>query len=377
MQKFIVKQSNTFRNLVCEHYQKVFGLKLHLQRNWSNFHNTQLHHDTLYASPFLDRLVVSNTVINKQYSLSLDNAKYSDLVVLYRNIQLHKNNNQIRKAEIFHKDIQRTFLIGRKYSADGTVINDVFGVPVEIDIVHPLVPKRKEKADTHVFDRSKLRAYKRIFKHHFSHDLTSLRNITQHIFSIDTEYLNDIYDSWSTFPISEDHSNLFMIGICDFNKNYSNYTVKRLNRTSEEEMLSHFFTDMINKFKQSSTKPIFLHWSKAEITAFNKAIQRNPKISQLYKSFCESVVFLDLLPIVKKTVLLDSYSLKYVGSTLLNINYDTICQTGADAVVSIIDAENDLKGTLKELTHDSRVGDLIRYNQLDTHMLIDVLNFFI
>lgn len=379
MQRFLLRQSISFRHLVLEHFTQNFGLEFKMIKNWDTLSSHHFCHQTLYTSPTMDRLIVSNKVINNQYNLSLDTSKHSDVIVVYKNVDISLLKKAVQKCKLPHNDIQTTFLIGRKYKTPDSTINNVFGLPVQVVLNgHQSRPKKKNRPPKEV-DFSKMNAYKRIFKCHMNDALNKAgcKNTTNTILSLDTEYLNDVYDSWASFPEAEDHSNLFMIGVCDMNKKYTNFTCKRLDRTSEKILLCSFFSRFVDEFKTTGIKPVFLHWSKAELTAFRKAVERNPDLISLYQSFTDAVVFLDLMPIVKKTIMLDSYSLKYVSKILLKKHYETLCQNGADVIVGIIGAEESCKGShVKTLSNDHRVVDIMKYNELDTELLIDIYNFF-
>lgn len=386
MQRFLLRQSTSFRHLVCEHFTHNFGLQLKMIKNWNVISGHRFCHQTLYTSPTMDRLIVSNKVINSQYNLSLDTAKHSDVIVVYKNVDISQVKKSVQKSKLPHNDIQTSFLIGRKYKTPECTINNAFGLPVQIVLsgydLNPFKSHPKKKTgNPQEVDVSKMNAYKRIFQCHFKDALSKVgcKNSKNTIFSLDTEYLNDIYDSWASFPEAEDHSNLFMIGICDMNKNYTNFTCTRLNRRSEKILLHSFFSRFVDSFHHTKIKPVLLHWSKAELTAFRKAVERNPDLQPLYQAFTDAVIFLDLMPIVKKTVLLDSYSLKYVSKVLLKKDYETLCQNGADVIVGIIGAEEYCKSKnshVKTLRNERRVVDIIKYNEMDTELLIDIYNFF-
>ena len=94
------------------------------------------------------------------------------------------------------------------------------------------------------------------------------------------------------------------------------------------------------------------------------------------------IIYVDLLIILKQTIDLPSYSLKYVAKELLNLRYDTDCQNGLDAMCSII--QNDIMLTNNEMNiHNQDLlslqssKDIVKYNKIDTTLLYDVLIYFI
>lgn len=382
MQRFLFNQSSSFRHLVCKHFACNYGLNVKVMtiENWGK---GELCHNTLYTSPFMDRLVMSNKVINCQYNLTLDTSKHSDIIVACKNIDVTKRKDLcITKQKIVHQDIVHSFYIGRKYKTPCGTINNAFGMPLCIQVKSDPQTTKQRKMElqhsTHL-DPSKMHAYKRVFQNHLNDALNKVGlNSARRFLALDTEYLNDIYDSWTTFPEAQDHSSLFMIGICNLNKKYTNFTSERLNKNSETRLLKSFFTQLTDDFYTTGTKTILLHWSKAEITAFRKAVERNPELEPVYKSFINAVVFLDLMPIIKKTLLLKSYSLKYVGKLLLGKEYETTCQNGADVILGIIAAEKKCEAALsgKTLIDVRSVVDIMNYNQIDTELLIDIYKMF-
>ena len=89
-----------------------------------------------------------------------------------------------------------------------------------------------------------------------------------------------------------------------------------------------------------------------------------------------SIQYVDLLDVVKKTIDMSSYSLKYIAKNLLHVNYDTECQNGLDAMCSII-KQNNIMNKDEKLTDFDVTKDVIRYNKMDTVLLYKVIEFFL
>jgi hypothetical protein len=213
-----------------------------------------------------------------------------------------------------------------------------------------------------------------------------INKILKNSLFLDVEYINDIYDDFKTFPISQDSTLLFMIGFAynvnhnDNSLNYVNYTVNKLNKIEEYDILNKFLNDIIDKFNainQSNTinsttkmnKPVVIfHWSSADKIIIEKSLKRHP---DLYKKYIDNVKikYIDLLPIFKKTIYLESYSLKFVAKKLLNITYDTDCKNGFDAMCSIIQNNCRLEKLNKTLNDFASTQDIIKYNKIDTELL--------
>ena len=200
-------------------------------------------------------------------------------------------------------------------------------------------------------------------------------NIIKHSIFLDVEYTNDIYDDFSTFPISKDTSLLFIIGISRVVNNesrYTDFTSRRLTWQEEYRILNDFLNYIQND------KPILIfHWSHADKYIIEKSLARYPDLQEKYKF--KQIVYVDLLIILKQTISLPSYSLKYVAKELLKLHYDTDCQNGLDAMCNII--QNDIilynKGSNKDLLSLPSSKDVVKYNKIDTTLLYDVLKYFI
>ena len=158
---------------------------------------------------------------------------------------------------------------------------------------------------------------------------------------------------------------------------YTNYTVTRLADFSELDIMEryiHMLYDKINKHE----KIYILHWSNADKYIIDKTLQKYQKLNEFYKSVCEpNLQYIDLLKLTKSSIKLESYSLKHVAKTLLDIDYNTDCKNGFDAMCSIIQNNNKLTSKDKELCDFTSTKDIIQYNKLDTELLYYILNYFL
>jgi len=205
---------------------------------------------------------------------------------------------------------------------------------------------------------------------------SSVRNCINNGVYLDVEYTNDIYDNFETFPISNDQSILFMIGI--YNRSYyHNFITDNLSHNEEHRILDNFLL----RLNEVSGKIHIFHWSNADKYIIDKTLQRYPDLVKRYDNVIKRIVFVDLLKVVKLTIPgLQSYSLKYVCKSLLNIIYDTKCQNGLDAMCSIIENDLLLKTDLyteKNLLYFHDTKDVVNYNKLDTTLLYDIVKYFL
>jgi len=231
-------------------------------------------------------------------------------------------------------------------------------------------------------DEKIIKNKKRLFLYNLKNSLKSkntmyINNIIKNGLFLDVEYTNDIYDDFSTFPISKDYSMLFMIGISFINKNeldFIHFTTDKLTPEYEYNILKQFLNLLSEKYKKDKTPPIIYHWSPADKTCLEKAFKKYPDLYNIYTIY--SIQYVDLLDVVKKTINMSSYSLKYIAKNLLHVNYDTECQNGLDAMCSIIQQNNKMNKDQK-LTDFDVTKDVIRYNKMDTVLLYKVIEFFL
>ena len=248
-----------------------------------------------------------------------------------------------------------------------------------------------------------------------------INNILKNCIFLDVEYTNDIYDDFEQFPISKDTSLLFMIGICFKYENdvqYKDYTVNQLTFENEKNIITDFLNFIDSKYNNLNKPVIIFHWSPADRVIIEKTLTRH-HID--YNNYKHKMCFVDLLQIVKQTVVLSSYSLKYISKKLLSIKYDTECQNGFQAMCSVIENDIVLKKSSLCNSETSSLGseksklcnseksklcnsetssynsetssynsetssydlkslpsmiDIIEYNKMDTVLLYDILCFF-
>ncbi len=400
LMEFIHKQSRIFNTLIYNYFVKKYN--------------------SIYKSRNV--LILPNKNINSQYNTNLDENKHSLIYVMYKNIYYKETNttntNEFRcyldsntKMKIlksfnyYNKKINLSndvLIIGKRYINRKTndKINDSTKLYCTLPMSNPSVwqgtlpilneinnideTKNEniqilEKRDQtyHYYLQNQRRLFLYNLKNTFKSDSTIyINNSIKNGLFLDVEYTNDIYDDFKTFPESKDHSMLFMIGIAFKVKDdleFIHYTVDKLTPEYEYKILKGFL-DLINeKYKKEKCPIVIYHWSHADKTCIEKSFKKYPDLYNIYRIY--PIEYIDLLCVVKQTIQLPCYSLKYVAKTLLNINYDTECKNGLDAMCSIIQKNISMNDNQK-LTDFDITKDIIEYNKMDTVLLYKVIKYF-
>ena len=277
-------------------------------------------------------------------------------------------------------------IIGRKYYNKVTCHKNVNSLELPCFYLSKTL-KNDKKLQKLKIQKDDLNINRRKFLYQLKNELSNklsansntfyINNILKQSLFLDVEFTNDIYDDFKTFPISKDLSLLFMIGICSIDE-YINLTVDRLNDKNEYFILLKFLDYL--KTKTISQQIILFHWSNADKLIIEKTLVRHPDLYQMYTDNLKNkIVYIDLLKIVKQTIVLKSYSLKYVSEKLLNIKYTTDCKNGLDAMCSIFlnDQLLDNNTLSKKSLHDfASTNDIIQYNKMDTTLLYKIIEKF-
>lgn len=423
--EFINKRVKLFQKLVINHFAKTYCLN-------TVFQLKLLQPKSMYVNN--NCILVHNSVLNQTYNLDLDIKKYSIVFILYKNINFRKRNDEYIprldsriKTKIINnfKKLKRNDInneivfIGRKYTnvkdKSDKIVN-CFGLfcTRNIDNISKSIRNSENdssendsnekgssenengsstKNDLDYFDYTK--TDKSMLRRKFLMNLKSMITSRDNIYNlirngvfVDVEFTNDIYDDFKTFPISTDTSVMFMIGVswlkggssC-FKESicYNDFTVNRLCKIDERYILTKFLDFVENKWLKTNMCVLLFHWSNADKYAIEKSLQRYPELYLRYQNMLYYIQYIDLLYVLKKTIPLHSYSLKYVSKYFLNISYESECQNGLDAMCSIIKNEISLQKCkeTKTLLCFPSTADIIHYNKIDTTLLYRVLQYFI
>lgn len=394
----IIERSVLFRRLVVNYFAKNYRLRSVKNVMFLN-KCVNFYHKNNY-------IIIHNTVLNDKYKFSLDITKYSIVFLLYKNInyskkeygniaRLDRSTKQtmkmvLQKYQGYDNISSEILIIGRKYTNindKSEKTNNCFGKLCTYDInkvvLTDCVSDNSSMTDN-ISEKLPETFSKSILRRRFLYNLqqfidvdSSARDCISNGVYLDVEYTNDIYDNFETFPISNDQSILFMIGIYH-RLHYHNFITDNLSHNEECRILDNFLLRLSDNV---SGKIHVFHWSNADKYIIDKTLQRYPDIVKRYDNVIKRIIFVDLLQVVKLTIPgLPSYSLKYVCKTLLNIVYDTKCQNGLDAMCSIIKKDLLLNTDLyteKNLLFFHDTKDVVNYNKLDTTLLYDIVKYFL
>lgn len=412
--EFIQQRSLLFKQKVLNYFIINYQLSITKFVNNLNIHNENL----IYVKG--NYAIIHNKIVNLHYNVKLDETKYSLMMILYKNIKYKEPNStghqpnstgdqpnstgeailnsDIKKNiyKIFHnldkKNISDVMIIGRKYKTNNKIISNSLGCYCTFDILkikdkELLLYEINKNVPTKLVNKVPLTNLRRKFllnlkeyinQYGTEFDTIYINNIIQNSVFLDVEYTNDIYDDFSTFPISKDNSMLFIIGLLRIVKNecyYTDFTSKRLTYQEEYRILDNFLDYINNNDKNNKFRVTIFHWSHADKYIIEKSLARYPDLQKKYDP--TKIIYVDLLIILKQTIDLPSYSLKYVAKELLNLRYDTNCQNGLDAMCSIIQNDIMLTNQEQDLLSLQSSKDIVKYNKIDTTLLYDVLFYFI
>lgn len=314
--KYISKQSKIFTEKVFKNFNKELSSSL----------DSLLH---------LSGKEIRNSF--KHIHHSIDDESVYKILVLNKNIVFNKN-----ACTNVEKDCD--FVIGRKYKSKNVLYSSAFDILVKG--VFRLKINKDSKTEinkTSVNKYLKQQAIEHISKKLIDIDM-------ERAVCIDLEYINDIHDTYTDFPVSQNHSHIFMIG-CQYMKNdvFNIFTKPSFNKQNEYSIILEFLDTI-----QENT--IIIHWSHADKTYLLKSLERYPDL--MYKYDKLDISYIDLMKIFKECEYPTwSYSLKVISKDLLNYQYNTKCLDGIDAITACI------------YDYTNNLDDVINYNKQDTILL--------
>lgn len=281
----------------------------------------------------------------------INNNMTYNILVLNKNIIINKD---------FHTNVTTKcdFIIGRKYKCKNKMYPSAFDILVKgiykvknINKISKLQKYKKEEFSKNNTSSISTDIYKHLKREAIERISIELRNINmENSICLDLEYINDIYDTYDDFPLSQNHSHIFMIG-CQYMKNniFNIYTKDTFSKSNEYNIIQEFLNS-INK------NTCIIHWSHADKTYLLKSLERYPDLMSQYNKL--NIVYIDLMKIFKECKYPTySYSLKVIVKDILDYNYTSTCLNGLDAITACI------------YNYTDNLQDLIEYNKQDTILL--------
>jgi len=209
-------------------------------------------------------------------------------------------------------------------------------------------------------------------------------------FYVDFETLNDVLTDFEELPEVEATSLIFMIGVGHIEPMtekwvYKNFTVKNLS-LREEERICREFSEYIRS--ESSfydvEDPLCVHWSHAEDTFWNGAIERHPDQSGNWKS-CEWEWF-DMLHVFKEEPIIIkgclTFKLKDVACTLqkhglisTSWDSDSSCLDGQGAMIGVWRAHKESRIRRTPLNSMPQMKEIAKYNEVDVKVLYEIITY--
>lgn len=374
MSNYIVRQSKKFQKLVVNYFSQNRIIIKYNQKVILNFKNIYTYRNTMILSKdILSKFYPDSEFVNDYYIIFI---MYK--IIKYKDGMCYLNLNEKDKIktilnEIYYKfDTDSIYVLGRKYidKSSGFINENSLSYLCN---VHGLYKKSKLKELTlsktptvqKVEDFNK--NYRRALRDNL---LKLLPNTSKNLYMntiynnsifLDTEYVTDIIDDFSEFPISQNLAMNFMIGLGVVEKDvfkYTNFNINNLSRDMEYKLLNEFI-EYVENFSKKHDYTLIVHWSPADKTSL-KCIYNYTDLSDRFKKL--NIIYIDLMDVVKHTLYSESYSLKYIAQRILNYNYDTDCKNGFDAMLNYIE-------------NKENIDDLIAYNKIDTELLYNLIKY--
>jgi hypothetical protein len=377
MSNYIVKQSKKFQKLVTDNLVMSSNLQI------INYLPTNKPKKDFILS-YKNSVVISTSKLNELYNTNFT-SDFSIIFIMYKNLKYKDNFTYLSHDEkktiiqilndIPYKfDVDDIYVIGRKYTdkSSGDTNNNSLSKLCNVYGLYKEKVERNTKPKIETEDFSK--NYRRLLRENLLKLLPSdskvyMNDLYKNSIFLDTEYVTDIIDDFSEFPLSKNLAMNFMIGLGTVKKHdieYTNLIIDKIDHLLEYSILEKYLVFLEN-FSKDKDYILLVHWSQADKTSLNKGINKYPDLLTRLKKI--NYIYVDLMDVCKRTFFSNSYSLKYIAKNIMNYDYQSDCQNGFDAMISYIDS------TLNE--NITVTNDLIKYNKIDTEILYKLIKYII
>lgn len=199
-------------------------------------------------------------------------------------------------------------------------------------------------------------------------------------FFVDYETMNSNFGTINVSGVGYEEINfVFMIGVGFHNKNneweFKCFIAKNKTVQGEKEMIDEFWNFIKNKMKEyKKTQSVFIHWSPAEKTAYEKLKQRHKnlpdkKLVDLYQVFIEE-------PITVKGAL--NFSLKSINKAMYENNLikstwksDNPCMNGMSAML----LAHQIYQSNTPVEDSIIMKDIESYNEIDCKSMYEIITY--
>lgn len=209
-------------------------------------------------------------------------------------------------------------------------------------------------------------------------------------FYLDFEFVNDIADDFSQFPMSNSSKYIYMTGcLCaDTERSstqYTNYLVNRLNKNQEMSTLKAWLED-INKLNRNHREITIYHWGAAEKIQMRDYLSAHHQLHST--GFSENLIckinLIDLCEMFKNCEVgipgCFGYGLKEIATVFYKNGWiKTIWPqtlSGEDALIAAILTEKECQlGKYSKLADVPLMKDYIQYNYVDCKVMEEIVNY--
>jgi hypothetical protein len=187
----------------------------------------------------------------------------------------------------------------------------------------------------------------------------------------------EFYLDYETTTDFNESNFIFMIGVGFINKKnkweFKCLVAKNDTLIAQIEMFNEFWNyidNILKKYKKDDG--VFIHWTSAEQTFFNKIkniINCKPKLFlDLYQIFlAEPIVIKNAFNFSLKTIAKEMYN---HGMIKTNWNENNLCSNGLDAMIMAHELY-----TKKSIVKINDMKDIVYYNEVDCKVMYEILDY--
>ncbi len=213
-------------------------------------------------------------------------------------------------------------------------------------------------------------------------------------FYVDFETVTDLYDNFTKFPLRGGQEMIYMIG-CGHIENgewkFAHFTALGLFAGYEERIVEGWLTymqDVVKRFgEEGNPAPQVLHWSHAESTAYNAAVERAAPSSDSWQTPNWYDLFKNVIQAEPVTIKgcykfgLKEFAKAMHTAGLIQTEWpDEGPEGGADALAEAFFAQAEIDdrscmGFGEFLLARPNIQNVVRYNEIDCKAMMEILRY--